>query len=167
MTAPWFGANAWVAVLKPVTGGGIPPQHAFVEAKLTFQEGGAYDFRRVFEEVKERLSHAVEIARDSGRPADLSDVPFEQLPAYDAPSSQPAVPDSTPREPPMIAPTPTRPVASSRSASRLSPPPVISAHQQETQSQPNPPDEPPPAYEEAQSTSVMDSVEDSVRNSHS
>jgi hypothetical protein len=159
VTAPWFGANAWVAVLKPVTGGGIPPQHAFVELKLTFKDGGAYDFHHVFEELKERVTHAVETARDSGRSADLTDVPFEQLPAYEVTSSHAPV-TSPPDGPTIIAPTPVRPGAPSASATQVAP-------SGGRQAQQIPPDEPPPGYEEAQSSSVMNSLEESVREANS
>ena len=144
VTAPWFGANAWTAVLKPVTGGGIPAQHAFVEVKLVFKDGGTYDFHRVFEELKDKLSHAAESAREHGRRADLSDVPLEQLPAYEASSSQETTPNIG-QTTATATPEATQP-AVSNSAS------LVPA-----------PNEPPPGYEEAQSAGVAASLEESVR----
>lgn len=63
---------------------------------MTFKDGGAFDFHSSFERVKETLSHAVEIARESGiisgagtgggmgaGVVDLEVVHLEQLPAYE------------------------------------------------------------------------------------
>lgn len=62
---------------------------------MTFKDGGAFDFHSSFEHVKETLSHAVEIARESGHLSgggvggvgsvglDLEAVHLEQLPAYE------------------------------------------------------------------------------------
>ncbi|KAF2749689.1 hypothetical protein M011DRAFT_384300, partial [Sporormia fimetaria CBS 119925] len=87
VTAPWFGANKWEAVVQPVHGGGIPPQHSQVELVITFKEGGAFDFATTFERLKERLHQAVEVARESGTatndgrgPVNLDDVNLEDLP---------------------------------------------------------------------------------------
>lgn len=44
VTAPWFGANQWIAAVQPVTGGGISAQYSLLEVKLTFNDGGAFDF---------------------------------------------------------------------------------------------------------------------------
>ncbi|KAL9097115.1 MAG: hypothetical protein Q9165_000541 [Trypethelium subeluteriae] len=66
VTAPWFGPNVWTSLLQPVSGGGIPAQHAALELKLTFKDGGAFDFHTGYERIKERLQQAVEVARESG-----------------------------------------------------------------------------------------------------
>jgi hypothetical protein len=55
VTAPWFGANKWEAIIQPVQGGGIPPQHAELDLVMEFKEGGAFDFASIFERLKERL----------------------------------------------------------------------------------------------------------------
>ncbi|MCJ1230853.1 hypothetical protein MMC12_007527, partial [Toensbergia leucococca] len=90
VSAPYFGPNVWIAILQPVLGGGIPPHHAFVELKMTFKEGGAFDFYSTYERIKETLSQAFEVARESGQVAgntnqvpaiDISTVHLEQLPA--------------------------------------------------------------------------------------
>src|SRR6266487_775356 len=65
--APFFGANYWCAMVRPVAGGNIPPQHPAVELKMTFREGGAFDYHTIFEQIKERLYNAVSLARESGR----------------------------------------------------------------------------------------------------
>jgi hypothetical protein len=66
VSAPFFGPNVWTAALQPVAGGGIPANHAFVELKMVFKEGGAFDFHSQFERIKERLQQAVDNARESG-----------------------------------------------------------------------------------------------------
>ena len=66
VTAPWFGANKWEAVIQTVVGGGIPPEFPQLEFSMEFKEGGAFDFATVFERLKERLQQAVEVARESG-----------------------------------------------------------------------------------------------------
>lgn len=148
VTAPWFGANTWEAVVRPASNGGIPPQHSYVEVKLTFKEGGAYDFHRIFEEIKERTAHAAETARAQGRTADLSDVPLEQLPAY-AVSVSAAGADALSGS--GAAPARGDLLAADTNASSHA-------------ARPSPaPEEPPPGYEEAQSASVMESFEDEIR----
>lgn len=69
---------------------------------MTFKDGGAFDFHSSFQRVKETLSHAVEIARESGHLSgaglggaggvggvgvDLEAVHLEQLPAYEEATS--------------------------------------------------------------------------------
>ena len=136
MRAPFFGANYWTASCKPVAGGGIPTQHGIVELKLTFKEGGAFDFHQVFEQIKERVHHAQSMARESGRPLDVD---LEQLPAYE-PVRQPE-PSSGPE---IVSPVPLRPQrnGSIAQASSGPVPPAVG------------PDELPPGYEEAQAGPV-------------
>ncbi|CZR57033.1 uncharacterized protein PAC_06922 [Phialocephala subalpina] len=148
--APFFGANYWVALCKPVPGGGIPPTHSAVELKFTFREGGAFDYSNIFEQIKERLHQAYSVARESGQQGagnvDLANVHLEQLPAYE-PAREVAPEDD---EPTILSPIPTRPGRDSgvggvrSSTERNSPKPeTFSA-----------PDEPPPGYEEAQAQAV-------------
>ncbi|EXJ54271.1 hypothetical protein A1O7_09609 [Cladophialophora yegresii CBS 114405] len=92
MTVPWFGPNAWQAVLQPVPGGNIPATQAAIELKLTFKEGGAPDFHSNLERIKERLQQVVSTAREnnlSGQRQDqmlgnmnLDNVHLDQLPSY-------------------------------------------------------------------------------------
>lgn len=148
--APFFGPNYWVALCKPVSGGGIPPTHSAVELKFTFREGGAFDYHTTFEQIKERLHQAYSVARESGQRGagnvDLANVHLEQLPAYEP--AQEVAPDDD--GPTILSPIPTRPGRDSgvggvgNSTDRTSPKPeTFSA-----------PDEPPPGYEEAQAQAV-------------
>ncbi|KZF24858.1 hypothetical protein L228DRAFT_243593 [Xylona heveae TC161] len=161
VSAPFFGPNVWTGILQPVPGGGIPPQHAVVEIRMVFKDGGAFDFHSQFERIKERLEQAVEVARESGAMAgdgsaqqagrgggplagvSLAAVHLDELPAY-APGQQP----------------PT----SLHSASE-------GACQEADNSCPSetdhfsPPTEPPPGYEEVQRESVADELERRLRAS--
>lgn len=145
--APFFGANYWTGLCKAVTGGGIPPANPVVEIRLTFREGGAFDFHTVFEEIKERLHHVYTLARESGRGGtnvDLANVDLEQLPAYEPVRE---VERGEEEEPVILSPTPIRPserdtvASSARHTNRGS--------NSETTGGPAP-DEPPPGYEETQ-----------------
>lgn len=107
--APMFGANHWNAHVKPVPGGNIPPNVPYLELKLVFSDGGAFDHQTMFEQIKERAAHALEIARESrGGNADVGDVHLEQLPAYEPAHdgdnlAEPVVgrdPEPKPKEPP-------------------------------------------------------------------
>lgn len=74
--------------MQPVRDGGIPGDHSTgLELKLTFKDGGAYDFHSTFEQLREQLHQARQIARDQ-EPRD--EVILEQLPAYDAAIPEPA-----------------------------------------------------------------------------
>ncbi len=148
--APFFGANYWVALCKPVAGGGIPPSHAAVELKLTFREGGAFDYHTTFEQIKERLQQAYSVARESGQRGgaggvDLANVHLEQLPAYE-PAREIMPEDDGPT---ILSPIPTRPGRDSG---------VDGVRSPTERSSPKPeqfaPDEPPPGYEEAQAQAV-------------
>ncbi|MCJ1356566.1 MAG: hypothetical protein MMC33_006561 [Icmadophila ericetorum] len=158
VTAPFFGPNVWTGVLLPVIGGGIPPQHAYLEIKLTFKDGGAFDFHSNFERVKETLAHAVEIARESGavtgqpQNLDLSNVHLEQLPAYEEVGG------------PVQVLQIQRPIPISPTNGRQHLPDNFAVPVQAPNPQQLPtPDEPPPGYEEAQQSSVVNSLEEHVR----
>ena len=82
--------------MQPVRDGGIPGDHSTgLELKLTFKDGGAFDFHSTFEQLREQLHQARQIARDQ-EPRD--EVILEQLPAYD-----PAPPESGEPQPPAIS----------------------------------------------------------------
>lgn len=83
VAAPFFGANYWTAVVQPVTEGGLTWVSSVIELKLTFKEGGAFDFYTFFERVKELFLQALEAARDQGRP--MGNVHLQELPPYEAP----------------------------------------------------------------------------------
>lgn len=113
--------------MKPVSGGGIPPTNSAIELRLTFREGGAFDFHNTYEQVKERLYQAYMVARESGQTGesnmDFANVHLEQLPAYEASSTvengegEPEAPPYEPRrepgnqddEPRILSPVPIRP----------------------------------------------------------
>jgi len=172
VSAPFFGPNVWSAIVQPVPNGGIPPSLPAVELKMTFKDGGAFDFHAHFERIKERLQQAVELARESGRMAgdgsqtstrrggaggvvDFSSVHLDELPAYDGPqmggnSEAPAY-------------------------SEIPPSNQASAHSDDAQRSPSsspnnlsgsrfdPPTEPPPGYEETQQQSVVEALENRLR----
>jgi len=142
--APFFGANYWTATVKPVAGGGIPSTHSAVELRLTFKEGGAFDYHTIFEQIKERSHQAYTVARESGRngTADpgLANVHLEQLPAYEAGPGARGEED----EPRILSPVPVRPGAVSPTVTGTDAPAV----------NPPAPNEPPPGYEEAQVQAV-------------
>ncbi|KAF1812338.1 hypothetical protein P152DRAFT_482363 [Eremomyces bilateralis CBS 781.70] len=170
VAAPFFGPNVWSAIVQPVPGGGLPAAHLALELKLTFKDGGAFDFHSTFERIKERLQQAVEVARESGTVAgdgveeggaagagalgalDWGNVHLDQLPAYEQ-----------------------------SGASRAAPPPVTSGGQRDRDSglgespeangAAEPPDgeprdvpaDPPPGYEEVQRGSVAEELERRLR----
>lgn len=144
--APFFGANYWTASVRPVAGGGIPPTLTLVDLRMTFREGGAFDYHNVFELIKERLNQAVQSARDAGRnvgnaagmdPAVLQGLHLEQLPAYE-PAAAAAAPGAG---------TGTGPARESQGQ-------VDRQARAEPETAGAPPDEPPPGYEEAQAQAV-------------
>lgn len=106
VTAPWIGPNAWIALCKPVQGGNIPVSHA-VEVKITFKDGGAYEFASRYERVRERYAEAVETARANGQvvrdgvfegrsgagEVDVNNVHLEELPRYEDAAQSVRVPD--------------------------------------------------------------------------
>jgi hypothetical protein len=58
------------------------------QLKVTFKEGGAFDFHNNFERLKERMQQALELSQESGRGSgnvDLSTIHLEELPAYTGP----------------------------------------------------------------------------------
>lgn len=131
-----------------MSGGGIPASLQLVEVKVTFNEGGAFDFHTNFERIKDRLQQAVEHARDSGtasaqaqtgRGVNFTNVHLDELPAYDGPNAS-----SAGRNQPIDA-TVEPPIR--ETANTTSPAPV----------------EPPPGYEEVQQQSVAEELEEQLR----
>ncbi|TGO50575.1 hypothetical protein BCON_0180g00010 [Botryotinia convoluta] len=142
--APFFGANYWTALCKPVSGGGIPPDYPSVELKMTFREGGAFDFHSCLEQIKERLYQVYSVAREHGgrgtSGVDLANMDLEQLPAYEAATE---VTDEAPEVARDSG------VASTTGNSR---PETFTA-----------PAEPPPDYEEAQAQAVSVDLDQRLR----
>ncbi|KAF2130422.1 hypothetical protein P153DRAFT_356193 [Dothidotthia symphoricarpi CBS 119687] len=170
VTAPWFGANKWEAIINPVHGGGIPTQHAELDLVMEFKEGGAFDFASIFERLKERLRQAVDVARESGVDVqdgrgsgggrmggvNLNAVHLEDLPAYEDTGMHAKVEDTVPGSP-TDGMGVGGPVAAPESPQRSSPP--ASPQQEAFQ----PPNEPPPGYEEVQRNSIVDELERRAR----
>lgn len=157
VAAPWFGPNVWTALLQPTQGGGIPtPSGGVVEVKMTFKEGGAFDFHTAYERVRERLQQAVEVSRidgdgsGSGRSAmngvEVGNVDLEELPVYQRRGSGPLM----------------SPVAVEQAAATRQPQRDSGAGGEDARNRPKPtdtPSEPPPGYEEAQMAGLQDEME--------
>jgi hypothetical protein len=127
-----------------------------VDLRLTFKDGGAFDFHTIFEQIKERVHQAYTVARESGQRGSagggLADVHLEQLPAYEAASqAKPSAPDvQTEEAPTIISPIPVRPSEQNSGVAG-----VRNRAQPSTRDEQAPaPDDPPPGYEEAQSHAV-------------
>lgn len=176
VTAPWFGANKWEAVIQPVLGGGIPGEHAELEVTMEFKEGGAFDFSSTFERLRERLRQAVDVARENGLATgdgaelgdgrgggalagvNLNSVHLDDLPAYEE-SRQHTVVGSM--EPQPSSPPARASVVSSPSPQRGDKSSPLQSPQEGTF---QPPSEPPPGYEEVQRESIADELERRLRD---
>ncbi len=167
VSAPFFGPNTWEGILIPTVGGGIPPHHALVNLKLTFKEGGAFDFSSTFERIKEVLG----LARENGRAGEAEDL--EELPAYEEGAGAAGVQGGSGVVGGAAAggvqiqrPTPigTDGVRRARPA-----PPAnngvvgLDVGQGRRGGEGAVPDEPPPGYEEVQASSVAERLESNVR----
>ena len=163
VTYPYIGANSWIASLRTVPDGNIHPHHQYVQLKLTFKDGGVTDFDDTFKRVKESLLQAIDVARESGRGdlIDLSTVHLDQLPEYSE-TNNTNIPfplhRPTPISPANVPHTPQDDSALDDNQHPLSAP--------NAQDEPfQPPNEPPPGYEEAQSSAVANSLEQHVQQS--
>lgn len=137
VSAPFFGPNVWIALVHPVSGGGIPASLQAVQLKITFKEGGAFDFHTNFERIKERLRDAVENTHRGSRGSravNLASVHLDELPAYEGSRNDPV-------------------------------PPAVSESRRGPQEAGTEPSGPPPGYEEAQQQSVANELEETVRRS--
>jgi len=175
VSAPFFGPNVWSAIVQPVPNGGIPPSLPAIELKMTFKDGGTFDFHNHFEQIKERLQQAVEHARESGRMTgdgsqtstrrggaggvvDFSLVHLDELPAYDGPGDSQM--GSNPQAPAYSEiPVGNQARAHSDDAQRSQSSPVDDL----SGSRFDPPTEPPPGYEETQQQSVVEALENRLR----
>ena len=140
-----------------------------MEIKLTFKDGGAFDFHTKFEQVKEKLQQAVDVARVRGdgsasagsRAAmsgvDTTNVNLEDLPAYREESDGPLI------APVMGAGSGAAAAARSNAPASTSSTADMQSRASQQQQQGNetfsPPDEPPPGYEEAQMAGLQDEVD--------
>jgi hypothetical protein len=165
VSAPFFGPNVWTAIVQPVSGGGIPPSLPVVELKVTFREGGAFDFHSNFERIRDRLNQAVDHARETGLvtgngsrsttgAVDFTNVHLDELPAYEGPSH--AQPDDNHS-------IPTYPGNSNGGVPSHDTPKESPPGEGAETSAFEPPTEPPPGYEEAQQQSVANELENRLR----
>lgn len=158
ITVPWFGPNAWQALVQPVAGGNIPHSH-HVELKLTFKDGGAPDFHSQFERIKERLQQAVDVARSeniTGRTREgaltgvnMDSVHLDELPSYSASGHDQIAPTATEPTTNIM----DQPVVEDRGQTRNE---DLSRRQEQP---PEPPRDAPPGYEETQQRSVQEELE--------
>jgi hypothetical protein len=142
-----------------------------VNLRLTFGDGGAFDFSQFFEAVKERTRQVLDSVEESGGhvnpsalgAATLRNIHLDELPAYEEARQAPAhVPqDMTNLEP---QPRPQRslqvPGAQLVDVSIDAPP---AAQDMSRSSSFVTPAEPPPGYEEAQRQSVVEHLDQSLR----
>ena len=170
VSAPFFGPNVWEGILIPTAGGGFSPHHHVVQIKLTFKEGGAFDFHSTFERIKEQVAHAAEISRESGRSNGNTsgpiDIDLEQLPAYEevGSSGRMTQPASAPTQQEIQRPVPISPDGTAHQT-----PGTGASEERAPKPAPGttevfpPPSEPPPGYEEVQSRSIASDLEGRLR----
>ena len=140
-------------------GGGIPANHAHIEIKLTFKEGGAFDFHTNFERIKERVHQVIEAARESGVTGSTSDqsggpvpgvnmdaVHLDELPTYQDSGLDELAPQPAPSQPPSRLPVQQEDPAPAFEE-------VVEGRTQ-AQRQGELPTDAPPGYEEAQQESI-------------
>lgn len=163
VTAPFFGANVFAGELRPVPGGNIPAHHVLVELKMTFKEGGAFDFSTTYERLKEQMLHALSIAREDGGmrgpgTGGLPNANLEQLPAYEESGTSPLPPANiAPPQANSLSPAVAAPETSIESTEEpgIKPEPPQESYP--------PPNEPPPGYEETQAATVARDLEENIR----
>lgn len=135
-------------------GGGLPvPTGGVVELKLTFKDGGAFDFHSNYERIRERLQQAVAVSRIDGdgsgssrtamNGVDVSNVNLDELPAYQERSDGPLVAPIASAVPIQQAPQPQRDSGIGAGSGQPKPTPA----------------EPPPNYEDVQMESLHDEAE--------
>lgn len=170
----------WSAIVQPVPGGNIPVEHPALELKLTFKDGGAFDFHSTFERIKERLQQAVDIARESGHlvgngtetgggrgggalsNVNMDAVHLDELPAYEDATgaagavAQPTIAQARHNEAPLVE---YEDVPAQEQ--------IPSAQRSPSNGVFTPPDEPPPGYETVQNQSVASELESRLRGSTS
>lgn len=178
VAAPFFGPNVWTAVVQPVPGGNVPSSESALELKMTFKDGGAFDFHSIFERIKERLQQAVEAARESGHltgdgsernggagagalaAVDMNAVQLDELPAYEDQSGRPPSHNAVPVAAAAAAAGSRNGANAQRDSGVAVSPPVRSPREEEFV----PPNEPPPGYEEVQVESVAEQLERRLRS---
>lgn len=129
-----FGASFWEAEFRPVAGGNISAEYTRANMKLIFYDGGHSDWALKYENMRERVQHAAQMARETGQTNILNMVHGEDLPEY-----SPRAATFGPTEPPA-------------SQAQVEQRADEAARQQ--QAAQSPPDEPPPDYDAAQMQAV-------------
>ena len=117
-----------------------------VEVKLTFKEGGAFDFHSHYERVRERLLQAVEVGRDAG--VEVGSVTLDDLPAYQEEGDGP-----------LLSPTAVAVAAARLEVERRNGSGSGDGDGRGRDREDGTPVEPPPGYEEAQMAGLRDEVE--------
>jgi hypothetical protein len=188
VAAPFFGPNTWQAIVQPVHGGGLTSSSgaaAGVELRLTFKDGGAFDFHTTFERLKERLQQAVDNGVVSA--AGLSgagggglagynlaaSVHLDELPAYE-PESHGGRPTSYSTAVGQQPPDPHREAFAPQHTSKAEEAGMLPDSQPRTSASRVPPStqsdvssDPPPGYDEAQMDSVVEALENGrLRDTH-
>lgn len=150
-----------------MTGGGIPASHAYVELKLVFKDGGAFNFHATYERVREQVVHAVDVARESGRDVRdaIGDVAGEELPAYEGPGAGSGFGASDAM---IDVGVPIGEQSHILDDDILPPPGAPPGHPEAAAANGQrgaiaPPNEDPPGYEDVQRSGVADSLEEGLR----
>ncbi|CAK7265131.1 hypothetical protein SEPCBS119000_001356 [Sporothrix epigloea] len=174
VASSFFGPWSWNATVKPTIGGGVPPDVPRLELKLTFKEGGHDAFQSKFEVMKERLSYARTLQRETGQIIPVG----EDLPRYEAAATGSSGPPT--RSSPVPVAESSRAAHDAKEAEALAQ--FAHSHEQQTttlaesgidetiprsalaaQTSSATPDEPPPDYEEAQAQAVGMHLEEIAR----
>ncbi|KAK2795322.1 hypothetical protein FQN51_000507 [Onygenales sp. PD_10] len=153
VSAPFFGPNYWSAQVRPIAGGNIPASNVAVKLKMTFRDGGAFDFHTEFERIRDRLQQVIE--QVPGGAVDFDQVHLDQLPAYDP--SGGVSHEQPPEEPRSFVSQEERPPQLNGECA------PSWARGSSTETPQSNPTEPPPGYEEAQQTSVANELENRLR----
>jgi len=123
-------------MVKPISGGGIPPGIPRLKLEFKFNDGGHDLFREKFETMKERHAYAAQMMQETGQVIPTG----EDLPVYTASAA----------------------ATSSAPSQFTTDHDIPSSHAAPSQAQPTP-DEPPPDYEEAQFQAVGMQMEERER----
>lgn len=124
-----------------------------MQLRVTFKEGGAFDFQNHLERIKERLQEAMEVSPETTRglrDVNLSSVHLDELPAYEETREGTRAPSGHSNQEEQGASSST-----SRTADTSQDPPYSGPE----------PIEPPPGYEEVQQQSVANELEERLRRS--
>ena len=148
-----FGAWRWRAEAKPRAGGGIPGDVPRIEILLIFNHGGVEGFHSKYSLMYDRLSHARDVARETGTRITVHD---DDLPPYSAAGAGSAPEQPSPEQPAQASSAPSQARAQAQAQAQDQ----AQTHTQQPQPTPN---EPPPDYDEAQAQAVEQLFEERDR----